>query len=80
MSAEPSASSQQKLDVYFETQLVGKISSADGVGMNFSYADSWRNDKASFPISVSIPLNAPSIEDEAANNFFANLLPEETDM
>ena len=77
MSAEPSASSQQKLDVYFETQLVGKIASADGVGMNFSYADSWRNDKASFPISVSIPLNAPSIENEAANNFFANLLPEE---
>lgn len=77
MSDSLPVSSPQKLDVYHETQLVGKISSADGVRMQFAYADSWQNNKASFPISFSIPLNAPPIENDAANNFFVNLLPEE---
>ncbi len=77
MSDEKPSSSEQKLDVYFETQLVGTITSDDGFGMQFSYKDAWRNSKTSFPISTSIPLDASSIENEVANNFFVNLLPEE---
>ena len=77
MSDKSPDSNVQKLDVYFETQLVGKITSNDGVGMQFSYADSWRNSNASFPISNSIPLDADTIEGDVTNNFFVNLLPEE---
>jgi serine/threonine-protein kinase HipA len=77
MSDEQPSSSDQKLAVYFETQLVGTITSDDGFGMQFSYKDAWRNSKTSFPFSTSIPLDASSIENEVANNFFVNLLPEE---
>jgi len=77
MSVSESDSSESKLDVYFSTQLVGKIATSDGVDMRFSYADSWRASETSFPISVSIPLDQESIANEVTNNFFVNLLPEE---
>jgi len=37
MSVNEPGSSEQELDVYFETQLVGQIHTDDGVGMRFSY-------------------------------------------
>ena len=74
---QQSASNGQKLDVYFGAEKVGQISADDGVGMRFSYADSWRTSNAAFPISTSIPFDADPRDDEVTNNFFVNLLPEE---
>ena len=77
MSDNRSASKATKLNVYHDTHLVGQISTADGVKLQFSYVESWLNRKASFPISISIPLVSGFADDETANNFFVNLLPEE---
>lgn len=77
MNDDKSASIKPELDVYFDEQLVGQVSTTDGVSIQFSYIESWLSNKKSFPISVSIPLTANKIDDETANNFFVNLLPEE---
>ena len=69
----------EALGVYFAEELVGEISTSDGVSIQFQYADSWQQNEAAFPISVSLPLGEPIFDARmnVANNFFVNLLPEE---
>lgn len=77
MNDDKTNANKPNLDVYFGEQLIGQISTNDGVNIQFSYLESWLKNETSFPISVSIPLTADPIENETANNFFVNLLPEE---
>ena len=77
MNDDKTIANKPNLDVYFDQQLIGQISTADGVNIQFSYLESWLKNETSFPISVSIPLTADPIKNETANNFFVNLLPEE---
>ena len=72
-----SADNSNKLNVFFQTNLVGRISTKDGVSIQFEYSDSWVKHENAFPISVSIPLDSKAINQAFANNFFVNLLPEE---
>ena len=68
---------KNELNVYFQAQLVGTISPDDEAKINFEYENSWVENDNSFPISISLPLNAEQTNQESANNFFVNLLPEE---
>ena len=68
---------KNELNVYFQAQLVGTISTDDEAKINFEYENSWVENDNSFPISISLPLNAEQTNQESANNFFVNLLPEE---
>ena len=77
MNDDKTKSVKPKLDVYFDEQLVGQISTNDGVRLQFSYVETWLKNETAFPISVSIPLTENTIENETTNNFFVNLLPEE---
>ena len=77
MNEDNPIANKPNLDVFFDDQLIGQISTNDGVSIQFSYLESWLKNETSFPISISIPLTADSVEDETANNFFVNLLPEE---
>ncbi len=77
MNADKAVSTKPKLNVYFDDQLIGKISTTDGISIQFSYAEIWLENETAFPISVSIPLTAAPIHNKLANNFFVNLLPEE---
>jgi len=65
----------QRLGVYFESRQAGILSEEDG-RFAFAYAASWLDDRASFLISRSLPLQAGSQAGPAAHAFFANLLPE----
>ncbi|MEM7476188.1 MAG: type II toxin-antitoxin system HipA family toxin [Planctomycetota bacterium] len=64
------------LNVFYQDELVGRVVTVDGVSIRFSYAPDWLKNQKSFPLSVSLPLRG-GFSDEAANNFFVNLLPEE---
>lgn len=46
--------------------------------MVFAYAESWLEDGAAAPISLSLPLRPGAVEGGAAHAFFTNLLPEGT--
>ena len=67
---------QKQLNVFYERHLVGFISSRNHVDLTFQYSPEWTARSDAFPISVSLPLNAP-IPQDASNFFFVNLLPEE---
>jgi serine/threonine-protein kinase HipA len=67
---------KSELNVYYQAQLVGKISTGEEAKIKFEYSTSWVESKNSFPISISLPLNAEQTNEESANNFFENLLPE----
>lgn len=65
-----------KLHVFFLDELVGSVERGGSGKMHFEYEGSWLESSNAFPISVSLPLNNELFSQEAAGNFFANLLPE----
>lgn len=65
----------ERLYVHYQQQLVGQIAVADTGLMEFTYDPEWLSAANSFPISVSLPLDA-ACSPMASHHFFANLLPE----
>ncbi len=65
-----------KLNVWYEEELVGELQRDFSGYMGFRYEDSWIRD--GFPISLQLPLttNLYSATEGKAHKFFANLLPE----
>lgn len=54
---------------------VGEITLTDAAKIRFRYSRDWLASAASFPISISLPLEGETSE-SASHHFFANLLPE----
>jgi serine/threonine-protein kinase HipA len=55
---------------------VGLLAAGADGAMVFTYAPTWLDAEASFPVSLSLPLRAAPYHGGAAHAFFANLLPE----
>lgn len=72
---------ERKLVVWFETKIIGELASTNGV-WSFDYAQTWQDDKASFPLCPDIGLSQKKHIDNSTDRyvqwFFDNLLPEET--
>lgn len=70
----------RKLVVWFEKKMVGELESLNGV-WSFDYAQSWLDDKTSFPLCPDIGLSRKKHTDNSTDRyvqwFFDNLLPEE---
>lgn len=65
------------LKVYIEDKNIGVLKvDNDGI-YSFVYDQAWLDDKNSYPISRSLPLQNDVFEGSVARNFFKNLLPEE---
>ncbi len=69
MNEDNYIASKPNLDVFFDDQLIGQISTNDGVNIQFTYLESWLKNETSFPISISIPLTADSVEDKPQTIF-----------
>ncbi len=65
-----------KLYIYFENQKVGTLTRNEDLVYSFSYEDSWRNSKNSFPLSLAMPLEQSEFQNKVTLSFFENLLPE----
>lgn len=63
------------MTVWYRSQPVGDLKPDNRGGFLFSYTDEWLNDESSFPISISLPLGE-SLDQDRADAFFSNLLPE----
>ncbi|CAN7327034.1 HipA domain-containing protein [Phyllobacterium sp. LjRoot231] len=70
--------SGEKLDVWFEDQLVGHIErrSNSVLDLGFRYDQSWIDSRSSFPISTTMPLSLKDHEPSVVYPWFLNLLPE----
>jgi len=66
----------KSLNVFFEDKLVGVFSQNDEMVHSFKYASEWINNEGSFPISISMPLQAEEFGNKVTLAFFENLLPE----
>jgi len=71
---------ERKLVVWFEKKIIGELESLNGV-WSFDYAQSWQDDKTSFPLCPDIGLSEKKHTDNSTDRyvqwFFDNLLPEE---
>jgi serine/threonine-protein kinase HipA len=63
------------LPLYFEQRLVGRID-VDRNGPGFTYDTDWLALRGSFPVSITMPLQAPRIAADVFLTWAANLLPE----
>ncbi|MBF0208764.1 MAG: HipA domain-containing protein, partial [Oligoflexia bacterium] len=67
-------SSQNVLDVYMSSHLVGKLSKDVHGEISFSYSKDWS--LKGMPISLSLPLHQESFKGDKVSSFFENLLPD----
>lgn len=71
---------ERKLVVWFAKKIIGELKSLNGV-WSFDYAQSWQDDKTSFPLCPDIGLSKKNHTDNSTDRyvqwFFDNLLPEE---
>ena len=65
-----------ELDVRFGSQRVGGLAAETSGQFRFTYDSRWLGSDDSFPISVSLPLQAAAYVGGPAHWYFANLLPE----
>lgn len=65
-----------KLNVYFNETIVGVLTLDNKRLFSFSYSEEWLKAPASFPLSISLPLQDDTFPDHKVKPFFANLLPE----
>ena len=63
------------LDVYFHNDLAGRLERLPQARLRFTYEPSWV-DADGAPLSLGLPLQKESFEDEACRPFFSGLLPE----
>lgn len=68
---------ERELDVYFAHSLVGKLVQNEHGRLIFTYAEQWLANKAPFPLSQTLPLQAEPFTKEC-HAFFGGLLPEES--
>jgi serine/threonine-protein kinase HipA len=66
----------KKLYVHYEGQIVGQLTQDDDLIYSYQYNDNWLNNKNSFPISLSLPLQKEAFGNRLSLSFFENLLPE----
>lgn len=68
----------QRLDVWIESfpEPLGTLASDDNGSVSFGYSDAYLSDPNSFPISLSLALQAEPFSDPLTRAFFGNLLPE----
>ncbi|MEK6544172.1 MAG: type II toxin-antitoxin system HipA family toxin [Elusimicrobiota bacterium] len=66
------------LNVYWETQLAGRLNENNAGRFEFQYAPGWLIFPDAMPISVRMPLRPESFSDDTCRVFFGNLLPEGT--
>jgi HipA-like protein len=64
-----------QLSVFYDGRTVGTLTLLESQQMQFEYSSEWSSEKSSFPISISLPLDA-SFDPTTSHRFFANLLPE----
>lgn len=64
------------LFVWFGQEHVGSIERRKN-GLVFSYAEEWLRKSGAFPISLRLPLQEASFNEQSSTIFFDNLLPEE---
>ncbi len=63
------------LDVYFHSDLVGRLERHDQARLEFAYEPSWAK-QGEVPLSFSLPLRSEPFGDAECRPFFAGLLPE----
>jgi len=63
------------LNIYWGTQLVGRLSLDDKRNFVFKYVDTWIN-KGGHALSLRLPIQKKSFSDDISKPFFSNLLPE----
>ncbi len=64
------------LNVYWDTELVGRLSKTAGQELSFQYSESYLAAEHPLPISLSLPLQTEAFEGPVSRSWFANLLPE----
>lgn len=67
----------EKVDVFYEHFVVGRISVHATGSLSFAYDSRWLATDGGFPLSVTLPLVADDFKDEVIAPWLANLLPEE---
>lgn len=66
----------ETLNVYRETQLIGRLHQDAKGGFAFQYDPKWLSDTGAIPLSIRLPLRPEPFDNDACRIFFANLLPE----
>ena len=66
------------LDVYFNSQLVGKLEREWGGVLRFSYDRDWLDSDHRIPISLSLPLATKQYSGLPVFTYFENLLPDDS--
>lgn len=69
----------ETLEALFEGRRVGRILYARD-RVSFEYDDDWRQDRASFPLSLSMPLTRLNHEDPVVRPFISGLLPDDNEV
>ncbi len=64
------------LNVFWDTELIGRLSKSGGQDMSFQYASSYLASPQSQAISLSLPLQEGAFSGSVSQTWFANLLPE----
>lgn len=70
------AKTKQTLYTFMNGERVGALNQLPNGGLTFQYHDSWLNNDASRPISLSLPLREDVHQSEQVFHFFDNLLPD----
>jgi serine/threonine-protein kinase HipA len=65
-----------KLNIFYEKDLVGVLLRDDELIYSFSYSDEWLENKNAFQLSLAIPLQKGGFGNKVTLSFFENLLPE----
>lgn len=68
------------LFVYMNGYEVGEYIQRSSGAQEFIYADSWLEQKAAIPLSLSLPLTNKSHKGDVVYNFFDNLLPDSSEI
>ncbi len=66
----------QSLTVYLHDRCVGTLRLDAGRRFVFQYGDEWLIQPDAIPLSLHLPLQSESFDDDLARPFFSNLLPE----
>ena len=65
------------LNVYFDSELVGKLTQDDSGRLGFQYQDAYRSKPDALALSRSLPLRAVPFTQNECRGFFGGTLPEE---
>ena len=66
----------RSLNVFYESQLVGRMKEDDELVYSFEYADSWLASGNRFALSLAMPMTQKVFGNRITRSFFENLLPE----